>query len=322
MTRRSNTLRWALAPALVLLILALHGSDAFARAGSGGSRGSRSYSTPARPPASPASPANPSRQYNSPAQQPMQPQASRGWFGPVMGGLAGFALGGLLGSMLFGGGFGGGFGGFGLMDMLLIGGALFLLYRFMKSRRAQQTPQPAYAGASGYGHVSSGADVAYPAGGVATAVPEVPSELEGGLAHIRQMDPGFDPGVLAETARALFADVQRAVSARDMSAVSARLTPRMYTALTAQCDRLRGSRQTNRLEQIEVRRADVSEAWQESGQDYVTVFLAGSLVDYTVDDASGALVEGNRAAQDFSEYWTFARPVGANPWKLSAIQTA
>jgi len=41
-----------------------------------------------------------------------------------------------------------------------------------------------------------------------------------------------------------------------------------------------------------------------------------------VDDASGALVEGNRAAQDFSEYWTFARPVGPNPWKLSAIQTA
>jgi predicted lipid-binding transport protein (Tim44 family) len=107
-----------------------------------------------------------------------------------------------------------------------------------------------------------------------------------------------------------------------MSAVSARLTPRMYATLTAQCDRLRASRHTNRLEQIDIGRAEISEAWQESGQDYVTVYLTGSLVDYTVDDASGALVEGNRAAQDFTEYWTFARPVGPNPWKLSAIQTA
>jgi predicted lipid-binding transport protein (Tim44 family) len=317
MTRSKNT-RWALALALVMLTMTLYTTDTFARAGSGGSRGSRSYSTPARPPASPATPASPSRQYNNP-QQPMQPQASRGWFSPIMGGLAGFALGGLLGGMLFGGhGFGGGLGGFGLMDMLLIGGALFLLYRFVIARRVQQ---PAYAGGAGYGRANAGADVSYPAGGVATALPETPSELESGVAHIRQMDPAFDPGALAETARRLFPDVQRAVAARDMSPVSARLTPRMYTALTAQCDRIRASRQTNRLEQIDVRRAEVTEAWQESGQDYVTVYLTGSLVDYTVDDASGGLVDGNRAAQDFTEYWTFARPVGANPWKLSAIQT-
>jgi predicted lipid-binding transport protein (Tim44 family) len=322
MTRRSNTLRWALALALVMLTVTLHAGDAFARAGSGGSRGSRSYSSPAAPPASPATPSSPSRQYNAPATQPIQPPASRGWFGPIMGGLAGFALGGLLGSMLFGGmGFG---GGFGLMDMLLIGGALYLLYRFMMARRAQQ---PAYATAGGYGGGQATADVTAAAGGTATATPtqappEAPSELDRGLAHVRQMDPAFDPDALAATARRLFADVQRGVSARDMSAVNARLTPRMYTELTGQCDRLRASRRTNRVEQIDIRRAEVSEAWQESGQDYVTVYLSGSLVDYTVDDASGGLVEGNRASQDFQEFWTFARPVGPNAWKLSAIQTA
>ena len=251
----------------------------------------------------------------------MQPQASRGMFGGLMGGLAGFALGGLLGSMLFGGmGLGGFGGGFGLMDMLLIGGGLYLLYRFMKARRAQ--PQLTYATAGGYGGGQAQAEP-YASGGTATATPvEAPSELDRGLAHIRQMDTAFDPDALARTARSLFTDVQRGVGARDMSGVSARLTPRMYTELTGQCDRLRASRQTNRLEQVDIRRAEVSEAWQESGQDYVTVYLAGSLVDYTVDDASGALVEGNRASQDFEEFWTFARPVGPNAWKLSAIQTA
>jgi predicted lipid-binding transport protein (Tim44 family) len=233
-----------------------------------------------------------------------------------MGGLAGFALGGLLGSLLLGQGFG---GGFGLMDMLLIGGALYLLYRFMSARRAQQ---PAYAAAGGYGGGASGADVAYPAGGTATAAAiEPPTELDRGIAHIRQMDASFDADALAAAARRVFVDVQGAVAARDMSALSSRLTPRMYTTLVGQCDRLRAARHTNRLEQIEVQRAEVTEAWQESGQDYVTVYLAGSLVDYVVDDASAEVVDGTRSPQSFTEYWTFARPVGPNPWKLSAIQT-
>jgi len=317
MTLRPKTMRWAVGLALVTLTVAVHAGDAFARAGSGGSRGSRSYSTPARPsPASPATPSSPSRQVTSPTQ-PMQPQPSRGWFGPVMGGLAGFALGGLLGSMLFGHGFGGGFGGFGLLEMLLIGGGLFMLYRFMSARRVQQQ-QPAYAGAAGYGG-------GYAGGGVTTepaVVPEAPSDLDRGLAHIRQMDASFDPRAMADTARGLFAEVQRGVTARDMREVSGRLTSRMYTELTAQCDRLRAARRTNRVDQIDVRRAEATEAWQEAGQDYVTVYLAGTIVDYTVDDASGAVVEGERASQEFEEYWTFSRPVGPNAWKLSAIQTA
>jgi predicted lipid-binding transport protein (Tim44 family) len=311
MNTRSKRLRW-LGLALVILTITLHAGDAFARAGSGGSRGSRSYSTPARPPASPTTPTSPSRQYSAPTQQPAP--ASRGWFGPIMGGLAGFALGGLLGGMLFGHGFG---GGFGLMDMLLIGGALYLLYRFMSARRAQQ---PAYAG-GGYDRSGSGAEVAYPAGAATTPSAAQPSELDQGFAHIRQMDPAFDPDALTESARRLFPDVQNAVSACDMGPLSHRLTPRMYTTLVGQCDRLRAARHTNRMEQLQMRRAEVTEAWQESGQDYVTVYLAGSLIDYTVDDGTGALVEGSRSPQDFAEYWTFARPVGPNPWKLSAIQT-
>jgi predicted lipid-binding transport protein (Tim44 family) len=319
MARTSNTMRWAVALALLTVTVTMYTTDAAARAGSGGSRGSRSFSRPATPPASPATPSSPSRQYAAPAQ-PMQPQASRGMFGGLMGGLAGFALGGLLGSMLFGGmgGFGG--GGFGLMDMLLVGGALYLLYRFMMARRAQQ---PALATAGGYGGGST-VDVPSTGGGVATAAPpvEVPSELDRGLGHIRQMDAGFDADALTATARRLFSEVQRALGARDMSAVNAELTPRMYNELTSQCERLRASGRTNHVESIDIRRAEATEAWQESGQDYVTVYVGGSLVDYTVDDTSGAVVEGNRASQDFAEYWTFVRNVGPNRWKLSAIQTA
>jgi len=316
---RRSTL--AVAALALAALLALQAGEACARAGSGGSRGSRSSSTPARPaPTSPTNPSSPSRQLASPTPAPAQP--SRGWMGGLMGGLAGFALGGLLGSMLFGGGFG---GGIGLLEILLIGAGLFLLFRFVSARRQQQptyatagAPYPsgdAYAGGSAYGGTAP----------QETATPEMPaaaSDLDRGLGHIRSMDPSFDPGFVADAARGLFGDVQRALTARDMSPVSGRLTSRMYTELTEQCDRLRAARQTNRMEAMNLRRADVTEAWQESGQDFVTVYLGGSLVDYTVDDATGAVVAGAKAPQEFEEFWTFARPVGPNPWRLSAIQSS
>jgi predicted lipid-binding transport protein (Tim44 family) len=180
--------------------------------------------------------------------------------------------------------------------------------------------QPAYAGPAAYAGAPAEAasSVAPPPSGLTSA----PTDLERGLDHIGQMDPAFDPHRLAADARELFSAVQGALGARDMRALAARLTPRMYAELTAHCDRLRAARRTNRVEAIAIQRAEVSEAWQESGHDYVTVYLAGSLMDYTVDDASGAVVEGQRAPQAFEEYWTFARPVGPQAWKLSAIQTA
>ena len=78
----------------------------------------------------------------------------------------------------------------------------------------------------------------------------------------------------------------------------------------------------DRIRRIKIGRADVSEAWPESGQDWVTLAFAVSLVDYTVDDATGAVVEGATTPVDIQEYWTFTRTVGPKPWRLSAIQTA
>jgi predicted lipid-binding transport protein (Tim44 family) len=295
---------------LVVLVLTLSAvalpAEVWARAGSGGSRGSRSYSAPVRPaPTSPASPTSPSR---SVQPAPVAPRPSP--FGGFMGGLGGFLVGGLLGSLLFGG-LGHGAGGIGLLDVLLIGLAIFMLVRMFARRR--QAQEPAYA--SAYGD-----------GGASTAPMEMPagiSELERGVGHIRQLDAAFEPRTVEALAREGFSRVQAALTARDLSPVADRLTARMFTDLQAQVDRLRTARQTDRVEQVDVRRAEVTEAWQEGGQDFTTVYLAGSLVDYTVDDPSGAVIEGSKTAvQEFEEFWTFTRPAGPNAWKLSAIQSA
>lgn len=65
----------------------------------------------------------------------------------------------------------------------------------------------------------------------------------------------------------------------------------------------------------------MTEAWQEGGQDFLTVRFLASLLDYAVDEVTGQVVEGSRTEPvKFEEYWTFVRAVGPNPWRLSAIQ--
>jgi len=239
-----------------------------------------------------------------------------------MGGIAGLALGGLLGSMLFGG-MGGGFGGgIGLLELLLIGGAIFVFLRLLRGRQATQ-PAAAYAGASVASSYGAGSESWSAGGGGATVeAPAGPSDLERGLGHIRQMDSSFDPVAFAGWAKTVFTDVQGGIARRDMSGMNDRLTPQEYARLQAQCDQLRGARRTSHIDQIRIVSAEVSEAWQEGGQDWVTVYFAASLVDYTADDTTGAVVEGSKTPQDIEEYWTFTRPVGPKPWRLSAIQTS
>ena len=316
----------AITSLVACLGLVLVSADAWARASGGGSRGSRSFSSPSRPsssPATPATPSSPSRSVSQPAAPaPMAPQ--RSFFGGLMGGIAGFALGGLLGSLLFGGmgGLGRGFGGIGLMEILLIGGGIALLVMFLRRRRAE-TPAPAYAGNTG----SAYSGMESMGGGTSTITPEMPAgvngDLERGLGHIRSMDPGFDPAAMADTAKRMFQGVQQAVTMRDIAWVRDHLGTEMYAVLQDQCERLRTAKQTNRVEKVDIRSAEATEAWQENGQDFVTVHLTASMLDYTVDDASGNVVDGSRTLPtEVDEYWTFTRPVGPNRWKLSAIQTA
>jgi predicted lipid-binding transport protein (Tim44 family) len=297
--------------------------DAWARAGGGGSsgsRGSRSFSAPARPDSSPSSP---SRQAVPPSGfQQSAPQRS-GWMRGLMGGIGGFLLGGLLGSLLFGGMGHGLFGGIGFMEILLIAGVLYFVFAYLR-RRQQPGPAASYGypgpRESDYGYWQS-ESASGPA--MAMDMSEARSDLERGLGHIQQMDAGFDPRRFNDTASDLFFRVQGAWMGRDMTPVRNLLTPEMYETLQKDCDRMRAERRIDRMENIAVRSVDITEAWQESGRDYITVHFLASMLDYTVDEQTNDLIQGSRSEPvKFEEYWTFVRPVGPNPWRLSAIQQA
>ena len=147
------------------------------------------------------------------------------------------------------------------------------------------------------------------------------SNLERGIRHIQQMDSDFDPMRFSDTASDVFFNIQTAWMARHMEPVRHLLTPEMYEQMQKDCDRLRQERRVNRLENIAVRSTEVTEAWQENGQDFVTVRFLASLLDYTVEEDSNRVLEGSSTTPvKFEEYWTLTRPVGPNPWQLSAIQ--
>lgn len=212
--------------AIFLLLVASVDFASAKRLGGGGSIGNRqSFSQTTRPDMGAPSGSFGSQQ-TAPRQTPMgAPGAGGGMFSrPGLGGmLGGLLVGGLVGSMLFGGGHGMG-GGPGLLDMLLIGGGLYLLFRFLRARRTasegpsmartyeaepmRPTPSPMRE-AAGNGWSNLGASP-----GGAAAAPAGP-----------QVPPGFDANDFLTGAKALFGRLQKSWSARDLADIAAFSTP-------------------------------------------------------------------------------------------------
>ncbi|MGH7309165.1 MAG: Tim44 domain-containing protein, partial [Candidatus Rokuibacteriota bacterium] len=208
-----------------------------------------------------------------------------------------------------------------LMDILLVGGGLFLLVTMLKRRQAAREPAYAMAGQSTMA-APPATETGWARPVAAGAPPAEVSDLARGVGHLRTLDPAFEPATLVTLARRMFVRVQESVTTRDLTPLRDYLSAEMLAVLQAQCDQLKSSRHTNRIERIEVREAELSEAWQEGGRDYATVGIQASLVDYTVDDATGRVIDGSPAQpQVVEEFWTFARAVGPQPWRLTAIQT-
>ena len=241
---------------------------------------------------------------------PWSPGAS-----PWMTPLVGIAVGWLIGSLVFGAvGHGGAAGGVRVMDLVLFG-LLLVLVIVRRSQAALAQPRRAPRAVR--------REMGPPPVIATKAIePTVGSDLERGVGDIRRNDPGFDSVRLSGYTAMTFRDVQAAWMTGDIASLRPRVTPEIYVELELQCGRLRGSRRSNRVEEIEIR-AEITEAWQENGRDYVTAYIVGSMIDYTVDDVSDGLVEGSRTTpRPVEEFWTFTRPAGLNFWMLSAIQTA
>ena len=251
-----------------------------------------------------------SRTYNAPMNRTLTPQQGNGYGTPYGGystahpfwtGLAGGLFGGFLGRLLFPGwgmgyGYGGGF--FGIFGWIFVLWAVWAVYR-MFTRGASFAPM--------------GGSMLYGAGGMGMA----------------QAAPRAAPLAIAgqdyQAFEAILKAVQAAWSASDLAELRRHVTPEMLSYFAEELAENESQGVRNHVEQVELLRGDLREAWDEGRLHYATCALRWRAIDYTVRAGAkpgdpGAVVLGDPARpSEAAEIWTFARSPGG-AWLLSAIQ--
>lgn len=294
-----------------------------ARPGGGksfGSRGMRTQSAPAPTNTAPNG-AQPFQRSTAPspsapsagmagAAQAARPSMARNLMMGVGAGLLGAGLFGMLSGSGFFSGLASlaGIMGF-LLQIALIGGAIWLAMRFFRRRAA---PQLATAGGpmsrEAYQQQPEQPRMAAMGGGMGgSAVKAVPIQLgEQDFGHFER----------------LLGEINAAYSNEDEAGLRQRVTPEMFGYFDADLSENAKKGFVDRVSDVKLLQGDLSEAWREGDAEYATVAMRFSLVNALYERASGKVVDGNPdATQEVTEHWTFLRERGG-PWTLSGIQTA
>lgn len=324
---------FAVVMALAMPAAIIAATVADARGGRGfsfGSRGSRTFTAPPATKTAPMTTQPMQRTQSQPMAPKAGPAAPGGMFNrPGMGMLGGFAAGflgaGLLG-MLFGGSLFGGLGGIASFLGLLLQVGLIALVAMFALRWWRSRNAPSYA--NGPAHFDAGrAQQPSPApqrGGIGALGGGMGAGAGAGLGGgLAAAAPVASPIKIApddyDAFERLLAEVQAAWSNEDRAALSRLTTPEMesYFAEDIADNVSRGV--VNKVTDVKLLQGDLAEAWHEGSDDYATVAMRFSLVDKTMDRATGKVVEGGDEPVEATELWTFVRPKNAD-WMLSAIQ--
>ena len=317
-TQRTRGIVRAIAIVLSLavpLVMAISAADA--RVGGGGSSGSRGSRTISAPPSTTTAPGS-AQPMNRTFTQPGSPgmgapaaagAAKGGFFNrPGMGLLGGLAAGflgaGLLG-MLFGGGMFSGLGGLSsIIGLMLQIGLIIIVVRLaMAWWQRRHTPASAYAGAPAAGPAAPqtgfGSGMGFGLGSGSAPLEILPADYE-----------AFER---------LLGEIQAAWSNEDVAKLHTLATPEMVSYFSKDLEQNKANNDVNKVSNVKLLQGDLAEAWREGETDYASVAMRFSLVDKTLERATGRLVSGSETPIEVTEVWTFARQRGAN-WELSAIQ--
>lgn len=208
--------------------------------------------------------------------------------GGFMGGMLGGLLAGSLLGALF---FGGAFDGLGIVDILLMAGLAFLLFRFLTRRRA------AMAGAGDNVMQRQQHD---------TSVPfNMPGTSSGGMASGPVSDPEwFDRERFLGGAKEHFMTLQRAWDNNDLSGIQEYVTPELYNLLREE----RANQPANNSTEVIRLFAEMGGIQELNGKAEARVLFHG-------------ILDENGTQTEFNETWHLVRDVreGA-PWYVQGIE--
>jgi predicted lipid-binding transport protein (Tim44 family) len=297
-----------------------------ARPGGGkgaGSRGSRTESAPARTDTAPngaqpfqrsaqPSPAAPSAAGASAAaaSQAARPSMARNLMMGVGAGLLGAGLFGMLSGSGFFSGLASMAGMLGfLLQIALIGGAIWLALRFFRRRSEPQLATAAGPMSREAYQPQPDNRMAAMGGGIGRAAPVQTTPIE---------IVGDD----FATFERLLGEINTAYSNEDEAGLRQRVTPEMFGYFDEDLSGNAKKGYVDRVSDVKLLQGDLAEAWREGNLDYATVAMRFSLINALYERSSGKVVEGSATVpQEVTEHWTFVRERGG-AWQLSGIQSA
>lgn len=256
------------------------------RMGGGGSFGSKpSYSSGYNKQASPSK--------DSPTMAKQAAPNSPSRFGGLGGMFGGLLMGGLIGSMLFGGGF----AGPGMLDMLLLAMGGFLLFKFLKSRRAATANSAPYAYA---GHEEARNPGSHGGWGQQRFEAQAPPRPV--------MPHGLDEQEFLAGAKALYTRLQASWDRRDIDDIHQFTSPEVYGEIARQAALDPAPRRTEIL-MVEAR---VLEARNAGTETVISVLFDAMLRE----DGEGS------PAEQVREVWHIRRDESdqSPQWTLEGIQ--
>ena len=272
---------WTLLAMLLCFAVSISPAEA-KKFGGGKSFGSTKQTSPYQPTTRPDSTAS----STTTSKSPTTTSGRKGMLGGLMGGLL---AGGLIAAL-----FGGAFEGIQMMDILIIGLLLFVVFKLL-GRRAPAGPRPAY-------------DIPMPR--EASRMPFEQAGSGGGFTASSipfNLPPGFDMTAFLAGAREHYRTLQDAWNRNDLSKIQEYVTPELYNLLQAERATLNGEQHTEVLfVDAELVRADHTMALAE-----VSIKFSGRYRD---------TVEG--IEEPITDIWHLERDLlQANaPWHIAGIE--
>jgi predicted lipid-binding transport protein (Tim44 family) len=287
---------WALALFTLAFIYLLTDTAEARRMGGGRSFGSSPSYQRSAP--SPQRSTNQTAQSQPSKQGQAAPAAPASPFGRFGGMLGGFLMGGLLGSLLFGGM--NGFGGPGLLDILIVGGLLFFLFRFLRARRmaTQAAGASAFSGAA-FQDVQP--QESWGTSGYGQAPQPIPSSFEPSA-----VPAGFDQKEFLKGAKAVYTRLQQSWDKRDLNDIREFTSPEVFQEIRRQAEE---DPNPGRTEVVLVN-ATLMEVKNDGGQSVASV-LYDVLMRESADETMSKQVR---------EIWHFRENAPGSLWTLEGIQ--
>ena len=139
------------------------------------------------------------------------------------------------------------------------------------------------------------------------------------IEDLKKQDPAFSEEKMKEKIGNLYVRMQQCWQNKTWEEMRTSMDDAIFNQFNAQLNSLIKAGKTNYVDDIAVLGVDLTGFGQDDKHDIVTALVRTRIKDYTVDDATGAVVSGSKTAEKFMTYeWTMIRTKGAKSFEQTA----